>query len=452
MLSRVVERPQFPMRICYVNFAEHLQNAFNPNVLFDVPVNRWTLQDWHRFIDMISAFRYNIFEFWLVPTLFSPRGPARRQDSHAVRRDDESRDCLCQAARRGRASDPGGEHRRQNWHSLCPHDPKERAELFALWDYWSRALRGNECIGIFPGDPGGCCRNGCTAGDLRRPVPGTEQGGAEEQPRRQDRGRHLGRAVWRLGRSVVDRQPSAGRIVDALLPCQAARVSRRHVHQHQSGLQSRLRPQQVMAAMAGRSPRQAAKICPVLTWDYSVTEGEGTVSPRCRVRRMFQQRKAELALGCYSGGICYTMAPEAQLPEHLLLRRGVVESRAKARRRARAISAGSSLATSWPTLGRSWKNSRSFPIGATIRPSPTRRNVCRRAWPGSGRSCRESRRRQHRVFPWRPRWPSTARVCCSMPTSFKSWHPIAVDLEEARDIAKTFRQDSGRPARTAFAR
>ncbi len=71
-LGHVVERPQFPMRICYVNFAEHLQNAFNPNVLFDVPVNRWTPAEWERFIDMVSAFRYNIFEFWLVPTLFSP--------------------------------------------------------------------------------------------------------------------------------------------------------------------------------------------------------------------------------------------------------------------------------------------------------------------------------------------------------------------------------------------
>ena len=71
-VGRVVERPQFPMRICYLNFAEHLQNAYNPNVLFDTPVNRWTLAEWDRFIDMVSAFRYNIFEFWLVPTLFSP--------------------------------------------------------------------------------------------------------------------------------------------------------------------------------------------------------------------------------------------------------------------------------------------------------------------------------------------------------------------------------------------
>ena len=106
-LGRVVERPQFPMRICYVNFAEHLQNAFNPNVLFDVPVNRWTLADWERLIDMISAFRYNIFEFWLVPTLFSPEAlqggkiPAQFAETinHVI--------AYAKTPRRGRASDPG---------------------------------------------------------------------------------------------------------------------------------------------------------------------------------------------------------------------------------------------------------------------------------------------------------------------------------------------------------
>ena len=86
-LGHVVERPQFPMRICYVNFADHLQNAFNPNVLFDVPVNRWTAAEWDRFIDMVSAYRYNLFEFWLVPTLFSPEAcrAARCSDSSSRR-------------------------------------------------------------------------------------------------------------------------------------------------------------------------------------------------------------------------------------------------------------------------------------------------------------------------------------------------------------------------------
>lgn len=55
--------------------------------------------------------------------------------------------------------------------------------------------------------------------------------------------------------------------------------------------------------------QRAARTHSVLTWDYSATEGEGTVAPHCRVRRIFERRREEMKLGCYSGGICYTMAP-----------------------------------------------------------------------------------------------------------------------------------------------
>ncbi len=111
-LVHVVDRPRFPMRICYVNFAEHLQNAFNPNLLFDVRANRWSRADWERFIDMLSAFRYNIFEFWLVPTLFSPEAPARGQDPARIRRNDQPRNRLRQTARSGGTPDPGRQHGR----------------------------------------------------------------------------------------------------------------------------------------------------------------------------------------------------------------------------------------------------------------------------------------------------------------------------------------------------
>ncbi|MDR3199132.1 MAG: hypothetical protein LBU34_14790, partial [Planctomycetaceae bacterium] len=38
----------FPVRIHYVNFAEHLQNAYNVNVLFESEINRWNLTDWEQ--------------------------------------------------------------------------------------------------------------------------------------------------------------------------------------------------------------------------------------------------------------------------------------------------------------------------------------------------------------------------------------------------------------------
>jgi len=57
---------------------------------------------------------------------------------------------------------------------------------------------------------------------------------------------------------------------------------------------------------------RAASSVPVLTWDFSVSEGENSVAPRCRIRRMIEARKKELEVGCYSGGICFTMAPKLQ--------------------------------------------------------------------------------------------------------------------------------------------
>ena len=56
-------------RSCYINFAEHLLNAYNPNMTYPLLPYRWSDSDWFRFIDMISAFGFNVFEFWLVRRL-----------------------------------------------------------------------------------------------------------------------------------------------------------------------------------------------------------------------------------------------------------------------------------------------------------------------------------------------------------------------------------------------
>lgn len=310
-LARVVERPQFPMRICYVNFAEHLQNAYNPNVLFDVPVNRWSQKDWERFLDMISGFRYNIFEFWLVPSLFSPEalhgGKIPRDFAHSINH------VIAYGKRRGVAVHPiqAVNTVGSKWHFHCPNVPSERAEIVALWDHWSRAMQGNEYLGFFPGDPGGCTKNGCTPETyfelclelskvVRKNNPGVKiEVGTWGEP--------FGGWGVPLWTGKPDRAERSMKRFLARLP--------------------EFPPGTFTSINLGFSPdchpnthggdgrpyaREAAKICPVLTWDYSVSEGEGTVSPRCRVRRMFERRREELAVGCYSGGICYTMAPRLQ--------------------------------------------------------------------------------------------------------------------------------------------
>ncbi|MFH1266148.1 MAG: hypothetical protein ABIK89_10510 [Planctomycetota bacterium] len=308
-LGRAVERPRFPMRICYVNFAEHLQNAYNPNVLFDVPVNRWTPKEWERFIDMVSAFRYNIFEFWLVPTLFSPE--ALEGGEIQARFAETINHVIAYGKGRGVAVHPiqAVNTVGQRWHYHCPNDPREHAEIVALWDHWSRAMKGNEMIGLFPGDPGGCTRNGCTPQtyvdlclELSKVVRKNNPGVRIEVNTWGEPFGGWGVPLWSGKR---DRAESSMRYFLSKL--------------------GEFPPGTFTSINMGFSPdclptshggdgrpfaEEAARTVPVLTWDYSVTEGEGTVSPRCRVRRIFQRRREELVLGCYSGGICYTMTPK----------------------------------------------------------------------------------------------------------------------------------------------
>lgn len=310
-LKRVVDRPRFERRICYVNFAEHLQNAYNPNVLFDVPENCWSLDDWDRFIDMVSAFRYNTFEFWLVPSLFSPEalrgGATQRRFAETINH------VIAYGKGRGVAVHPiqAVNTIGRDWHFHCPRDPKERAEIVALWDHWSKAIRGNEFFGLFPGDPGGCARNGCTAETyvdlclelsrvVRRNNPGvTIEVGTWGEP--------MGGWGVPLWTGTPARAATAmGYFLKKLPEFPPGTIT---------SINQGFSPDAIPGTHGGdgRSyAREAAMRVPVLTWDYSVSEGEGTVSPRCRVRRMFERRREEAALGCYSGGICYTMAPKLQ--------------------------------------------------------------------------------------------------------------------------------------------
>ena len=62
-----VKFPFGDRRIYYNNFAEHLQNVYNPNMVYPDLPNRWSDEDWRNLIDMIAGFGFNTFEFWLVP-------------------------------------------------------------------------------------------------------------------------------------------------------------------------------------------------------------------------------------------------------------------------------------------------------------------------------------------------------------------------------------------------
>ena len=57
-------------RIYYNNFAEHLQNAYNPNMFYPGLPYRWSDEQWRGCIDFVAACGYDTFEFWFVPRLF----------------------------------------------------------------------------------------------------------------------------------------------------------------------------------------------------------------------------------------------------------------------------------------------------------------------------------------------------------------------------------------------
>ena len=152
----------FEWRSCYINFAEHLLNAYNPNMLYPSLPYRWSDEDWFQFIDMIGFFGFNIFELWRTPRLFSPAGHKEPFGEDFAR---QMRAVIRHAATRHvrikmiTALSTVGE----DWHTHCPNDPTEWSECLQLWEAWTKRLPGLGVVGIFPGDPGGCSRNGCTA-------------------------------------------------------------------------------------------------------------------------------------------------------------------------------------------------------------------------------------------------------------------------------------------------
>ncbi len=311
------------IRSCYINFAEHLLNAYNPNCTASVDMYRWTNADWFRFIDMIHSFGFNTFEFWLTPKLFSPAG----LNEEFGRRFTEQ---MNQVIRHGRARGVGvkmlvamntvGEQ----WHSHCPNIPEQWNELKMLWDEWTRRLHDLAIVGIFPGDPGGCSRNGCThrtfidrAIDLSALI-------LKNQPNTRIELGTWGTPFWGWG-GLKGPPGWQGEFIQSVQHT-AWEFDTARAQDAKQYLLKRL-PQfpkdTIVAVNLGLNSdgsgdgeqdarpwaREIAKTNPIVTWDFSLTEGENAVIPHYRFERLFAARKRERDAAPYSGGICYTMTP-----------------------------------------------------------------------------------------------------------------------------------------------
>jgi hypothetical protein len=330
--------PPFSHRALYVNFAEHLQNAWNPNLYFPGAPNRWSTEDWRGFFCMLKAFGFTCFEYWVPPTLFHPdalAGAKRQADFAATMREVNAlaHDAGLQAKYICAVNTIGAE-----WFFACPNDPDQRRLILDLWRHWARELANADIVGIFPGDPGGCNRNGCThetflelALELCAVIKG-------ENPE----------AIIELGtwgtpftgwgddmRTVPEWQGDWASLIDEThntpeVPCHIWNGKRARAHRAISDLLTRLPdfPEDTWVAInLGLDPdggatmggdarafaREIAKLRPITTWDYSLAEGELIVYPHWRLPRMAARRREECAAAPYIGGMSYTMSPKLNL-------------------------------------------------------------------------------------------------------------------------------------------
>ncbi len=309
-------------RIYYNNFAAHLLNAFNPNTLYpDLPY-RWSDEDWRRMIDMVAAFGYTTFEFWLVPRLFSRVGLASEfgyafgQQMRAVIEHAHTRglqvELLCGLATVG-----------ADWHTYCPNITAEWQEIRHLWDAWTRLLPV-DIAGIFPGDPGACSRNGCTALTyidrsidiahlIMGNLPDVEIEFHTWGPPFFGWGNVQGPEGWQ-GEFIAEYQHTAWDF-----DRQRADVSMTHLLKRLPDFPERTSVAINMGFNSDGNPvgeqdarpwiAEIAKTRSVQSWDFSLTEGENNVVPHYRFARLFEQRRKEQACSTYRGGICFTMSP-----------------------------------------------------------------------------------------------------------------------------------------------
>jgi hypothetical protein len=310
-------------RICYVNFAEHLLNAFSPNMIYPGLPNRWRDADWFGFLDMIAAFGFTTFEFWLVPRLFSREGlqaPFGREFARQMNACIEHASSIGLQVELLAALTTVG----TSWHTHCPRIKDEWEEVCALWDEWTRRLLGLQVVGIFPGDPGGCSRNGCTAETyidgacqvaeiVRRNLPAAQIDLGTWGPPFFGWGLISAPPDWQ-GEFIPEIQHTAWRF-DAARAESAMRYLLKRLPDFPAdtavsvnlGFNADSNP--VGEQDARPWAQEIARTHPILTWDYSLTEGENAIYPHYRFDRLFLRRREERAAAPYSGGIAYTMTP-----------------------------------------------------------------------------------------------------------------------------------------------
>ena len=126
----------YKLRTCYLNFAEHLQNAWNVNFMYYDAPGIWKESDWTSFVKQIKAFGFNNLMFWIPPSLCKvceEREIAAEMLNVVIE--------VCH--REGISVNPmlavntiGAE-----WYFACPNDPADRVKIMEYWEFYADNLK-----------------------------------------------------------------------------------------------------------------------------------------------------------------------------------------------------------------------------------------------------------------------------------------------------------------------
>lgn len=330
-----INPPAFRHRAYYINFASHLLNAWNVNLVHPRAGQHWNLDEFRRLLAMIKAFGFTCFEFWLEPTIY--KSALARDGIHQefIRLMPAVIDLAHQAGlqvKYGLTPNCIG----QEWYFACPNLPADRALIKRLWTHWAEILSGADMVGIFPGDPGGCRRNGC---DHRTFIELALRLSEITLGKNPDAVIEIGTwgspfAGWGEDMRYVPDWDGTWQMLTKDLPpaadgfaCQIWNGTPERARRAISDFIARL-PEfpsnAIVGINLGFSPdadpmvggdareyvREIAKIRRINSWDYAVTEGELVVYPHWRLPRIFSRRREERAVAPYHGAMSYTMSPK----------------------------------------------------------------------------------------------------------------------------------------------
>lgn len=323
----------FQLRTCYVNFAEHLQNVWNVNFMYEDAEGKWSEADFRAFFREIHAFGFNNFQFWIPPTLCK-KTPLREKLLPKLQR-------LCTLCHEeGLSFNPlmaantiGAE-----WFFACPNLPREREMILDFWRFYMEGLPEADIFSIFPGDPGGCNRNGCTHDTFlllaqeiawllkERNPQGIAEIGTWGTPFT-GWGSDMRKTEGWDGTFAMLTDPAHH---SPEVPCHIWNGEPQRVSSCMKDLLRRLPdfpPDTRIAINLGFNPdaepvgaydarpyaKRIARKHPITSWDYAASEGELICYPHYRLPKFQRKRQEELRSAPYLGGICYTMSPKLNL-------------------------------------------------------------------------------------------------------------------------------------------